>query len=69
MLRKEDGPKCLCLGNSKGGGDFKYVALQTHLKIGFDWVEPEIRHFLNSPSSAALNAAAGGGIGDYPTKL
>lgn len=69
MARSEDGPKCLCLGSCKGGVDFKYVTLQTHMEIGCDWVETKIRHFLNSPSSAALNAAAGGGIGDCPTKL
>lgn len=59
----------MCLGNYKGGGDFKYVTLQTHTEIGFDWVEPELRHFLNSSSSAAINADAGGGIGGFPTKL
>lgn len=69
MTRSKDGPKCLSLGNYKGGGDFKYVILQIHMEIGFDWVEPEIQHFLNSPSSVAINADAGGGIGDFPTKL
>lgn len=69
MARSEDGPNYLCLGNCKGGVDFKYVTLQTPMEICFDWVETKIQHFLNSPSSAALNAAATGGIGDCPTKL